>query len=658
VTRWRTTLLLTLFAVTAATEVVHGQRTGRTERRQGMATGSVDPLAVRAEYASALIQARRYREAAAEYRRLLERQPGNFEWRLNYARALAWGGAYRAAEVELRGLSARAPRNAAVEELLRSVRANIEPTSREARDWVASRPNYMPYRLALARAYVRERRPRSAFPHFDIVLARQPSPVLLAEAADAHAAARDRAGAADLYRRAVDRAPSDVALRRSYARTLAANRQYAAAIEQYDRLAASRPDPILIVERAEVRLRSGDAEGAERDLHASIALAPTREAYMLLGDMYRWRGQFKRARSAYEQALALRPGDRRAAARLAQLTREERPGFGYASLLDEEVGVTVSGSTTTDNTGFVYAAGEARVGFPFGPRTVLGLGVEPRVVYDRSPSGVAADTPDVDDRIVGVAAGLGLAHTFHGEDVDARIAGRGSAVTHSSGSVMPLLAAGGVVTYRSAWSLSLEGVTGPAYTNLMALALTDDPALLPAFGPSVALLASRTFAVAVAAPFGIADVAAHHESMWLSDGNQRSIFQASIRLPLVAGLSLLYSGGSMGFAERSALYWDPREYVSHALGLELGVRTDQGLTFTARALPGVGRAVEGFTAGDPTRFGETEPGLARFVGQFEASADLSLRRRHWETALAAAFGTGRSGGYQLFDGNLRVRYIP
>ncbi|MDQ3949641.1 MAG: hypothetical protein M3282_04780, partial [Gemmatimonadota bacterium] len=305
-----------------------------------------------------------------------------------------------------------------------------------------------------------------------------------------------------------------------------------------------------------------------------------------------------------------------------------------------------------------YAAGEARVGFPFGPGTVLGLGVEPRLVYDRSPSGVAADNPDVDDRIVGVAAGLGLAHTFHGEEVDAHVAGRGSAVAHTSAPMVPLLEAAAVVTYRSAWSLSLEGTAGPAYANVMALALTDDPSLLPAIGPSVALLTSRTVAVAAAAPFGIADVAALHESMWLSDGNKRSVFQASIRLPLVAGLSLLYSGGSIGFAERSTLYWDPPEYISHAIGLELGVRTDEGLSFTAHVLPGVARTVEGFTPGDPTRFGEADPGLARFVGQLAASADLSVRRGRWETALGAALGTGRAGGYQRFDGNLRVRYIP
>ncbi|MFN2564516.1 MAG: tetratricopeptide repeat protein [Gemmatimonadaceae bacterium] len=655
----RLTVGLLLLALTlAVSNRLGGQAPRRSERRQRTSAGSVDPLAVRAEYASALIQARRYREAAAEYRRLLQQQPNNFEWRLNYARALAWSGAHRAAEVELRSLAARAPRNATVEELLRSVRESIEPTVREATAWVAERPGYTPYRLALARAYVRERRPRMAFRHFDIVVQRDPSPALLAEAADARAAAGDRAGAVDLYRRAVARAPSNVQLRQSYARTLAANRQYAAAIEQYDLLVASTSDVALLTERGEVQLRRGDTEAAERDLLASIARRPTRDAYLLLGDMYRWGGQFKGARDAYEKALALRPEERLLRRRLAQLTREERPGFGYASLLDEDLGVTVDGGATTDNAGFVYAASGARVGFPFGRGTVLGLGAEPRIVYERIARGVAGDSGDADVRLVGAAGSLGLAHTFHGEEVDARIAGRGGAVGHSSAPAVPLFAAGAVVTYRGAWSLSVEAAGGPAYDNLMAVGIADDPSLGPTSGSGVTLLTSQTFAVGVTVPFGVADLAAAHESMSLSDGNRRSVFQASVRVPLVSHLSLLYSASSLGFAERSALYWDPPRYLSHEAGLELGVRTDEGLALTARVLPGVGRAVEGLTPGDPTRFGETQPGVARYVGQLAASVDLSVRRRHWETAFAAEFGTGRSGGYRRFDGGFLVRYIP
>jgi tetratricopeptide (TPR) repeat protein len=652
-------LLLRLLVLTfAAAQVANAQTSRRPARRERISAGSVDPVSVRAEYASVLLQARRYREAAAEFRRLLQQQPENFEWRLNYARALAWGGSHREAEIELRRLSARAPRNTTVEELLRSARANIEPSSREARVWVTERPTYIPYRLALARAFVRERRPRSAFSHFDIVLARQPSSALLSEAADAHAAGGDRRGAVDLYRRAIERAPADATLRRSYARALAANREYAGAIEQFNLLAAAESDPRLLMERADVRRRSGDEAGAERDLQASLALRPTPEAFTALGDMYRWRGQFRRARAAYEQAVELRPDDRRATSRLAQLTREERPGFGYASTIDEQVGVTVAGRTMTDNTGFVYVAGEGRVGFPFGPGTVVGMGVEPRVVYDRSPSGVLTEDGGSAEPIIGAGATVGLGHTYHGEELDARIAGRAGVAGHSAGPVMPLLAGSAVATFRGAWSLSVEGTEGPAYANLMALALADDGSLFPGGGSSGALLKSRTVAVAVAAPFGIADLGAEFERMSLSDGNVRSAVQASVRVPLLPSLSLLYSVGSLGFAERSTLYWDPPEYVSHAVGLELGLRSDEGVALTARVLPGVGRAVEGFTAGDPTRFGETAPGIARFVGQLTASADLSVRRRHWETALGAAFGTGRSGGYQRFDGHLRVRYVP
>jgi hypothetical protein len=68
--------------------------------------------------------------------------------------------------------------------------------------------------------------------------------------------------------------------------------------------------------------------------------------------------------------------------------------------------------------------------------------------------------------------------------------------------------------------------------------------------------------------------------------------------------------------------------------------------------------VEGLTPGDATQLGETESGVARFVGQIAASVELAVRRRHWEAALGAELGSGRSGGYQLFDGSLLVRYIP
>jgi tetratricopeptide (TPR) repeat protein len=613
-------------------------------------TGGVDAISVRAEYASTLLQARRYGEAAGEYRRLVAREPGKLTWRLNLARALAWGGAYREADAELRILSARARGNAAVEELLRSVRANIVPSAAEARRWVAERPTHAAYRLALARAYVRERSPRAAFSHFAFVLASQSSPALLGEAADAHMAGGDRAGAVRLYRQALARAPSDPSLRRSYASALAANRQYAAAIEQYTWLFDRRPGPSLLTERAYVRQRTGDENGAERDLQSSLALLPTPDAYLALGDLYQRREQFQRARAAYLEVVALRPGDLRVGSRLVRLGRAARPGFGYAAALDEQPGTTLESRVSGDNAGFSYASAALRRGFLVGPGTVLGIGVEPRLARGRSSATVESDGPAPVRELVGASASLGLAYTHHGEEVDARLAGRGGVVEHTADPAVTLLAGSGVVSYHGAWSLSIESRQGPAYAELLALAPDAARASFPA--------SARVFAVGAAAPLGVADVAAEYERTALSDGNARSVAQASIRLPLAAGVSLLYSGASVGFEERSTLYWDPRAYASHALGLELAARRDDGVSLTARVLPGIGRAEEGLTAGDPDRFRTAESRDASFAGQLAANVDLDVRRGRWRTAFGAAYGSGRGGGYKRFDGTLRVLYVP
>jgi tetratricopeptide (TPR) repeat protein len=613
------------------------------------ATG-VDAVSVRAEYASTLLQARRYREAASEYRRLVAREPGKFAWRLNLSRALAWGGAYREAETELRTLSARARGNPLVDELLRSVRANIVPSAAEARRWVAERPTHAPYRLALARAHVREHSPRAAYSHFAFVLASQSSASLLAEAADAHAAGGDRRGAVRLYRQALARAPSDPSLRRSYASALAADRQYAAAIEQYTWLFDRRPGPSLLTERAYARQRGGDESGAERDLQHSLALLPTPDAYLALGDLYQRREQFQRARAAYLEVVTLRPGDLRVGSRLVRLGRAARPGFGYAAATDEQLGTTLESHVTGDNAGFSSVSAALRRGFLVGPGIVLGIGVEPRLVRGRSGAPVEAGEVAPARELVGASASLGLAYTHHGDELDARLAGRGGLVEHTADPPVSLLVGSGVLTYHGAWSLSIESRQGPAYAELLALAPDAARATFPA--------SARAFAVGAAAPLGVADVAAEYERTALSDGNTRSVAQASIRLPLAAGLSLLYSGASVGFHERSTLYWDPRTYASHALGIELAARRDDGVALTARVLPGIGRADDGLTAGDPDRFRGAEPRDANFVGQLAANVDLDIRRGRWRTAVGAAFGSGRGGGYKRFDGTLRVLYVP
>ncbi|HEU5183626.1 MAG TPA: tetratricopeptide repeat protein, partial [Gemmatimonadaceae bacterium] len=117
-------------------------------------------VALRSEYAQVLLNAQRWDEAATEYRWLLSRFPRSVDYRLGLARALAWKGVGRDAETELMQLPPEVRARSDVIALLRIARGAFEPTSEEARRWVAEDPDHDPYVLAHARALVRENRAR------------------------------------------------------------------------------------------------------------------------------------------------------------------------------------------------------------------------------------------------------------------------------------------------------------------------------------------------------------------------------------------------------------------------------------------------------------------------------------------------------------------
>ena len=163
------------------------QRSSASARRTTRAT------AIRSELAAVLLQSKRYGEAAREYRALLEHHPQNHEYRLGLARALAWGRRLREAERELLALRTRRPGDPVVDTLLTSVRLGLSPSSGEAAGWLAERPGFVPYRRALARALVREKRYDDAFAHYDTLLAERRDPDILIDRAYAHLARRDLA---------------------------------------------------------------------------------------------------------------------------------------------------------------------------------------------------------------------------------------------------------------------------------------------------------------------------------------------------------------------------------------------------------------------------------------------------------------------------------
>jgi len=136
--------------------VVASDASAQTSRRRPRtASPSSSSSSVRAELAAVLLESGKYSDAAREYRSLLERDPRNYSYRLALARALAWGGSYREAERELTLLSRQRANDPDIDQLEQLVRPNLEPSSYEASRWVAERPYYPPYRVALARALVR-----------------------------------------------------------------------------------------------------------------------------------------------------------------------------------------------------------------------------------------------------------------------------------------------------------------------------------------------------------------------------------------------------------------------------------------------------------------------------------------------------------------------
>ncbi|HEY0810494.1 MAG TPA: tetratricopeptide repeat protein, partial [Longimicrobiales bacterium] len=145
---------------------------------QRKSAAPVDATQVRVELAAVLLQSRRYDEAAREYGAILVRQPNNFAARLGLARALAWGERFREAEAELRVLRGQRPRDRDVLTLLRSTRENLEPRAVEAGMWLAEEPNYQPYRVILARALMREGKPREAIGHYEWLLSLNPHNIL------------------------------------------------------------------------------------------------------------------------------------------------------------------------------------------------------------------------------------------------------------------------------------------------------------------------------------------------------------------------------------------------------------------------------------------------------------------------------------------------
>ncbi|MGE5732658.1 MAG: tetratricopeptide repeat protein [Gemmatimonas sp.] len=579
---------------------------------------------VRAEYAAALLAAQQYDSATANFRILTAIDNESVTYHLGLGRALAWSNHPRDAEPELRWLVARTPGDALLLSMLHLARGAFDPTAAEAARWVTEDPAYAPYRLALARAHVREHHYDLAAAAFDTLLATTPAPklALVREAASAHSSAGDSIGNARLLGRAVGLSPQDVSLRRSYAEALAWSGNRTGAIAQYDTLIAEHGEPDLFLARARLYAWDGNVALAERDLAASDSLRPSADVWVMVGDLHRWRGEHAAARQAYARANALRPGDRGAAAGLDAIAlAEQRDAY---SVLRADLGLVPFTSYLGDNDGFsLYTVG-VRDGFAAGSRTVVTLDVEARRL------GPDNRLPVPTSALNGWAADVGLVQYLGG----VRLAADGGIARHEQLGDFGFGSVAAAGSWNRIWT-SLELRAGAAYQVLM----------------SAGSLRYTDALVSAAIPLGPATVSAGVDQMWLSDGNSRNSLQFGVRYPLGYGLSAVYAGGMIGFDHGSDSYWDPRRYSSNALGLEFVTHRDSSLTFTARVLPGIGVSADAFS-------GTPDP-ANRSAAQLSSGFALDYRRRWLDLRLDGDYAQGvRGSGYHSARARAGVRITP
>jgi hypothetical protein len=158
-----------------------------------------------------------------------------------------------------------------------------------------------------------------------------------------------------------------------------------------------------------------------------------------------------------------------------------------------------------------------------------------------------------------------------------------------------------------------------------------------------------------AVPVGRATVEVSAERMRVGDGNRRTSVTVAVRQPVTRSLRVLYTAGSMGWSGASSVYWDPRQYTQHAVGVEYGRPVGSNMTVTARALAGVARATERAPLG-----AGTQPIGSSWSPQLSTGVDATYRGRAFEVSAGGGYGRGAPRdrgvpGYQSLTGGVRVR---
>jgi hypothetical protein len=393
----------------------------------------------------------------------------------------------------------------------------------------------------------------------------------------------------------------------------------------------------------------GDRTGAEYDLLASIDHGAGASPYVMLGNLYRERGDYGAAEEKYRGALArLGRGSSRLEIQsaLAQLAREERPVAAFIPAAGDDPGWRVTTEGVSDNLGVHYVSSTVGGAVSLGEATRVGVAVAHQYLAEHSPA------RSIDLNAYGVKASLSSQMEY------GSFLGR---VGLSGGEMRPPTArsipVGDAVAaaWLSAWELALEASTGPAYPSLLTAT-----ALRPTNGDANDVLKERSVGATVGGPMGALDIALTAEQSRLSDDNHRTTLQAYARYPLAPAVFVVYAASRVTFAERSLRYWDPLDYVAQSAGFEIASRELRGLSWAVRALPG--RAWSRELPQPTTVDGRPTPRptgvVDRAAFQLSTSGDVAWREPTWEGMGAVSYGLGRVGEYRRLGVTLGIRILP
>ncbi len=282
-------------------------------------------------------------------------------------------------------------------------------------------------------------------------------------------------------------------------------------------------------------------------------------------------------------------------------------------MLNHELGWNAFASHLGDNAGFDLSIAGLGGGMAIGSTSALLVGADARRLGTDN----------------GEAAYLGLVKYLDSY----RFSAEGGAVSYRERGDFGYGSVSAAGAWRGLWT-SAELRTGPTFQWLMS------PRRLTYRGASASLTI----------PAGMAALSVGVDRMWLSDGNDRTQLQLGARYALWRGLTAIYSGGMIGFERASALYWDPRRFTSHAMGLEFSTQSDSGFSVSARVLPGIGLMSDSFDPTDPN---------ARSAAQLSSGLALAYRRRWWSLTLDGDYAHGvRDSGYHSARASARLRITP